>query len=51
MAAKSGWILVKTSLKLSVNDILQVLIVTKSSLRLSAFALKLHQKRYFNQRF
>ena len=40
MNAKFGWILRKIAFKLAVNDTLHVLIVSKSSLRLCAFALK-----------
>ena len=40
MIAKSGWVSREMTSKLTVNDILQVLIVSKPSLRLCAFALK-----------
>ena len=41
MNVKFGWILRKIDFKLAVNDTLNVLIISKPSLRLSAFALKL----------
>ena len=40
MVAKFGWILQEIAFKVAVNDILQVLIVSKSSLRLRVSALK-----------